>query len=261
MGNGNTEEIAAQAEAGDTTVVWHLARMMRLIKRRPRMAVAPVQDEQGRTVTDESELTALWVRQFSEEFSCQVTRVPREGLDRLLADRQAQPHCYDRATSSDGSQLALPTVVEEWLDFFYKLACRNSSVASRLAAIRRPTSSMPRLEKLGYCSWQYSFKRFKLKDPRSYGVEDRFLQCPGNRCSPFSPLNSRGILCADHIVKHFFAAIRQAAAPILTGVMAGNQSGAVEKRRHGVPQVDCAILSAARSGTAKVCGCVFWAFA
>ena len=43
-------------------------------------------------------------------------------------------------------------------------------------------------------------------------------------------MNSRGILCADHKVNHLSAAVRRATEPILTKVVAGNQSGAVKNK-------------------------------
>ena len=74
-----TEEIAAQAEAGDSTAVWQLARVQRFAKKRPKMAEAPVHDELGRVVTDHAQLTALCTHQFVEELSGQVTRVSPHG--------------------------------------------------------------------------------------------------------------------------------------------------------------------------------------
>ena len=108
-----TEVIAPQAQAGDSTTVWHLAQMMRLSRRRPRMPTAPVQDAQQQTVTSESELSAICVQQFSEEISGQVTRVSLASLGLLLAGRQSQTHPYAQTIPSDGFQVALPTVVEE----------------------------------------------------------------------------------------------------------------------------------------------------
>ena len=112
-----TGRLAVQAEAGDSTAVWHLARMLRVTSRRPRTATAPVRDEQGRTVTHEDELSALWVRQFSEIFSGHVTRVPQEGLERLLIERKAQSQSYDTVNPSGCPDLAFPTVVGQWFDF------------------------------------------------------------------------------------------------------------------------------------------------
>ena len=116
-----TEGIAAQADAGDITAVWHLARLLRLTKRRLRLAYAPVQDEQGRTTTDHSQLTALWMQQLTEEFSGQVARVSSEGLQQLLVERRAQSIQFDTVVtdgaSTANSQSALPVVIEEWYDF------------------------------------------------------------------------------------------------------------------------------------------------
>ena len=51
---------------------------------------------------------------------------------------------------------------------------------------------------------------------------------PRKAHSPLSPLNSRALLCADHKVNHYSAALRAALAPVLQSTVQGHQSGAIK---------------------------------
>ena len=55
------------------------------------------------------------------------------------------------------------------------------------------------------------------------------MPVPRNPQLPVTPLNSRGILSADHKVNHFSAALRRAMAPYFESTVKGNQAGAVKK--------------------------------
>ena len=74
---------------------------------------------------------------------------------------------------------------------------------------------------------------------------------------PFSPMNSRGILCADHKVNHLSAAVRRATEPILTKVVAGNQSGAVKNKGGTEFPMLVTPVFATCNRAAKVCGSIF----
>ena len=113
--------MAQKAQNGDTTTVWQLARALRMTRKRPKLPPLPVRDAQGRAITNEAELTELWIQQFSEEFSNQVTRVAQLGLERLLSERQSQSassKLVQIAHDGHDPNSAVPTTLEEWFDFF-----------------------------------------------------------------------------------------------------------------------------------------------
>ena len=68
-----TEEIVAQAEEGKSMPVWQLASILRISKRRPRVAVAPIYDSDNNVVTSKEELSVIWAQPFAAEFFGQVT--------------------------------------------------------------------------------------------------------------------------------------------------------------------------------------------
>ena len=71
--------------------------------------------------------------------------------------------------------------------------------------------------------------KVKKEGPPIEWREGQLFPVPHKPQLPLTPLNSRGILSADHKVNHFSAALRRATSPYLESTMKGNQSGAVKK--------------------------------
>ena len=79
------------------------------------------------------ELAMLWAHQFAEEFSGQVTGMPKAQMARLLEDRQSLSVCL--APSVGGSSFELgrtPQTLDEWLDFIQASVLQKIKKASGL---------------------------------------------------------------------------------------------------------------------------------
>ena len=85
-----TEEIAVQALEGNSRPVWQLAIILRIRKRRSRVAAAPIFDSDSNVVACKEELIVLWAQQFAAEFSGQVTGMSSSQMSLLPEDRKLQ---------------------------------------------------------------------------------------------------------------------------------------------------------------------------
>ena len=70
--------------------VWQLASILRISKRRPRVAVAPIYDSDNNVVTSKDELRVLWASPFAAEFFGQVTGMSSSQMSLLLEDCKLQ---------------------------------------------------------------------------------------------------------------------------------------------------------------------------
>ena len=83
-----TSSIAEQLEAGISAPLWEFVRTLKRRRKRPKIAAAPIIDRSGQVVSSKEAILALWIQQFSLEFSGQVVGVTEQGLQILLAERK-----------------------------------------------------------------------------------------------------------------------------------------------------------------------------
>ena len=113
-----TQEIAIQAQESNSAPVWQLANILRIIKRRPRLAVAPIVNSDGTIVISKEHLSVLWTHQCAADSAGQVAGMAPSQMSRLLEERQSRPLgpvACDPPLHHTSS--GLPQTLDEWLDF------------------------------------------------------------------------------------------------------------------------------------------------
>ena len=112
--------------------MWNLAKRLKLVRTRPRIASAPVLNKQGVPVISGKELDLLWSQQFAEEFSNQVLPLTAEQLQLCIADRRQATQAVDNLLGMPQiAQADLPATVDQWM----------ALLLSRLPKVRKGQSS------------------------------------------------------------------------------------------------------------------------
>ena len=67
MEDQRTHEIGQQAEEGDHSAVWQLAKTLRMQAKRPKRALAPMKSKDGTCASNQQEFGEIWLGTFIED--------------------------------------------------------------------------------------------------------------------------------------------------------------------------------------------------
>lgn len=222
-----TEEIATSAEEGNLAPLWNLSKTLNMRRKRPKLALAPVIDEEGRVIDSHAEIQRLWAQQFSAEFSHCASAVSYDQLFLTLADFKQMGGIQIGNGQTVHQEAALPQSVEEWLDFVQdRITGARKGVqvgADQIPNEFHMAGGLPCLSKLAHLLW-----RVKHEGPPMAWRGGPMRAAPRKPHLLLSPFNARALLCADYKAKLFSSAIRSALSPVLSQLVAGHQSGAVK---------------------------------